>query len=361
MTLSGKAAYSHSKGKSLNLCKERWLFLVEDNQSQTQSPRFRQPILPVLPGRIDKSSTVSCLPISTGVLQGDTRLQQIELLIQDVAVLKGFRNFSENVYHLKIYSDRFVKVDPQLEYVVRPLMDIKEIKIVDLQDRGILVDRHIASLNLDVILKLSEFASSQDEMEVSEWLSIAMTIYFLHEMVHSSQGIPRHEDVQAMKSVNQTSGRRMMVEFDLRSDYLAAHTLSILETFRQNEFYTIPGYEKNMYLIWCKVCRGMLQAFHKPISSRKDKLRRIFGYLLTAHVLCESYKGISPIALKGELLPEWSQNKDKITITSNHRPYVLGQSVCHISMKKILRLILRGDYDAAQDSIALLWKTLPKY
>ncbi|OUC15375.1 MAG: hypothetical protein B0A82_07200 [Alkalinema sp. CACIAM 70d] len=243
------------------------------------------------------------------------------------------------------------------------MLDIKHIVIADIQDRGIVVERTIAYLNLNVFLKLADFAL-QDRMHLEpyssdDWLSLALSIYFLHEITHISQGIPRHEDVQAIKSINQTSGIRLLVELDLRSDYLAARTLSILETFRENGSYNGSLYEEHFYLIWCKVCRGMLKTFSKP-SSREDKIRRIFGYLLMSCVIKNSYLHRSPIKLSGELLPDWTPDLKSLSISTNRQPWITRESVDPIKMQEIQCLILEAQYDDAEEKIANIWRNLPK-
>jgi hypothetical protein len=194
-------------------------------------------------------------------------------------------------------------------------------------------------------------------------LGKALTIYFLHEITHSSQGIPSHEDVQAMKSVNRTSGNRLLLEFDLRSDYLAANTLSMIETLMQNSSfnYNRKIHSDELYQMWCVVRRGMMYAFPRNRDSklRKTQVRRIFGHLLMSHILKQKYYHKVPFLLDGELLPDWSSGSDKLSIASNQQPWIIGARVDPISMRKIERLIQSSCFDDAEAEIAVLWRGLP--
>jgi hypothetical protein len=326
------------------------------------------PPLPLGDTSSESPGSVHLLPIDAEWENLDEiSYRQLMHLSQKRCVIGALNYFARNVSYLKVYHARFSRLDARTEDVVRPILDIQKIVISDIQDRGILVERKIAYLNLRVFIELANFALKNSwesaGLEPHSWLSIALSIYFFHEITHSSQGIPKHEDVKAVKAVNQTSGKRLLVELDLRSDYLAAHTLSILETFQECGSHNFSTYDKWFNTVWCKVCRGMLESFSNLNSgnnSRKDKVRRVFGFLLMAHLFHESYSHRSPIRLNEELLPDWSPAMDRLSIESARQPWIRGEKVDPTLMKKIRRLIIQCKYDAAEEAIVALWKGLPK-
>jgi hypothetical protein len=340
------------------------LRLVEDRlitSEELQSRGFQSPTLPPMLKHSGRTVHIRLLPIDLSV-EGLDAVQsaEIEQLCQNSTIALAIQHFSANVAYLKAYQARLTALDERIEGVIRPILDMTGIVIRDLDECGMAINLRTISLNLNVFCKLAAFSLHQTDIIPDEWLGMALTVYFLHEINHSSQGIARYEDVKAVKSVNQTSGKRLILELDLRSDYLAAHTLSVLMTLRKSPSYNIKIYEDSFYFVWCKVCRGMLETFSIRKTSRKDKVRRIFGYFLMAHVLRESYQHNSPIKLNGELLPDWDSKMTKLSIQSNRQPWIHGAPVDSTIMRKIHRLIWNEDYDQAENEISRIWRTLPK-
>jgi hypothetical protein len=339
-----------------------------DNPQLSPLQSVSLPPLPAGDNNVGNAGSTYSLPIYAELEGLDEILRrQLMRLIQETYVIDSLKCFARNVGYLKVYHARFGKLDARTEDVFRPILDIQQIVISDIQDQGILVERKIAHLNLKIFIELANFALKNAwqsaGLEPHCWLSIALSVYFFHEITHSSQGIPKHEDVKAVKAVNQTSGKRLLVELDLRSDYLAAHTLSILETFQECGSHNFSTYDKWFNTVWCKVCRGMLESFSNLNSgnnSRKDKVRRVFGFLLMAHLFHESYSHRSPIRLNEELLPDWSPAMDRLSIESARQPWIRGEKVDPTLMKKIRRLIIQCKYDDAEEAIVTLWKGLPK-
>ncbi len=286
-------------------------------------------------------------------------LQDIEQVEKLILLKSGIQIFSENITFLRDYHSRFTNFN-ELQGIIKSILQYgSEITIKPLGEKGIILQRKASYINLEVILKLAEFALESCDLNVERWFGMAMTIYFLHEISHDSQGFAKYENVKAVKSINQNFGRSTFVELDLRSDYLAARTLSVLETFRVCGPYNDKIYRDHLYLIWCKVCRGMLETFSRKGNSRKDKIRRIFGYLLMSHCIQDSYRGV-PFSLTGELVPNWNTTWTEFSVKTNDFFLIPGVKVEKRIMRKIHRLISNGEYDLAQESIVELWRSIPK-
>ena len=302
------------------------------------------------------------------ILQNSERLVPIYLehepqdieQVRKLSRLKlGIQIFSENIAFLRDYNARFTNFK-ELEGIIRSILEYgSEITIKPLGEKGIVLQRKASYINLEVILKFAGFALENCDLDAERWFGMAITIYYLHEISHDSQGFAKHENVKAIKSINQHLGRHAFVELDLRSDYLAARTLSILETFRGSGPYNDKAYRDHLYLIWCKVCRGMLETFSRKGHSRKDKVRRVFGYLLMSHCIQKSYRG-APFSLTGELVPNWNTTWTEFSVKTNDFFLIPGVQVERRIMRKIHKLISDGKYDLAQENIVELWRTIPK-
>lgn len=73
-----------------------------------------------------------------------------------------------------------------------------------------------------------------------------------------------------------------------------------------------------------------------------------------------TYHQKSPFILDAELVPDWSRHANMLSIKFGEKYWIPGEAVDCNLMRKIQRLILKGDYDLAENSISDLWYTLPK-
>jgi hypothetical protein len=273
----------------------------------------------------------------------------------------GLEYFSKMITFLKDHLLRINKFDSQLEGITKSVAEYSSsIYIQPLDDEGIVLRNRASILNRMCVLKLCAHAFRQNNCTPSRWFGTALTIYFLHEISHDSQGFGRYQDVQQLKKINQHDGRSIFTALDLRSDYLAGRMFSLLETLKLEGSYNQKTYHENLYFSWCKVSRGMLDLFATRNTSRKDKIRRTFGYLLMGICIKNTYHQKSPFILDSELVPNWSRHANMLSIKFGEKYWISGEAVDCNLMRKIQRLILKGDYDLAENSISDLWYILPK-
>ncbi len=324
---------------------------LSDSHNNNSSPK-----LPFLSSNHEERMVEICFSSSHLNQEQIERLTQLSHVTHpDNAALK---KFSGNIGYIKNNVGRFINYDPQIGGIVRVIEgDVSRIIIASINDKGIEISKKDCYLNLDVFLSLAEFAHQSVDIP-DEWLGMALSIYFFHEVNHASQGIARHEDVKAVKSINEAYGRKIITALDLRSDYLAAHTMAILSTLRCGAF-SRPLYKENFYKIWCHVCRGTLQAFPSKHRLRKGDIQRILGYLLMSHLIKDSSHKNSPLFIEGELLPDWCRDMTRINISMNQRPWISGLEVDPRNMQQAINSIRKGEYDQAEEEVGSILRCLP--
>lgn len=257
------------------------------------------------------------------------------------------RQIQRCAYKLSQIDHRTEDITRPLEYyfcgvVFEPLGD-KSLKVND--------PNRTLSLNVEVITCLTHTVPKKLIHE-------AILVFLCHEVSHISQRLGSYEDVQRMKEVDLEAGRQRMREFDLRSDFLAVHTLSLFYNIKQYGVYNTEGYIHWLHHLWNKACREMLGVF--PIDRRKDKLQRVFGYLLMSNLIADAHLGHYPLEFRAELCPDWSSQLDILSICSNGYPLVPSSKVDPELMQKILDDISTGSYDSASSGIRDIYKHLPR-
>ncbi|MBD2099118.1 hypothetical protein H6F90_29070 [Trichocoleus sp. FACHB-591] len=263
---------------------------------------------------------------------------------------KVLRKLKTNVCKIVKYASKLSKIDFQTEEVTKPLVHYSNGIIFEaLGEAGHKPNdwNLTISLNLEVIERLIEQIPKQ-------LLDKALLVFLCHESSHISQNLKRYEDVQRMKDVDLDLGRKRMGELDLRSDFLATHTLSCF--FSKSIYNT--AYIEEFYNIWTKVGRAMLNAF--PCSKREDKQQRVFGYLLMSNLISDAYINDRPLGFNAELWPVWKPSLDWLSIYSNGKPFVAGSPIEPALMEKVLTNISAGEYDVAAAGIRELWDYLPR-
>lgn len=269
-------------------------------------------------------------------------------------------HLNQKVKQLLQRAEALELIDPITAKVLRPLQ----------QYRGLILFKSFGTdgpslkandfnktifLNLDAV-NLIKGCVDKDEV------CFALMLFLCHEVSHISQGLKDYKDVQGMKKVDEESARDRMGELDLRSDFWAAHTLSLFYSLHQNfETYDQTKYIRWLHKIWCEICPKMLNAF--PNSDRTDKQQRIFGFLLMSILIKRTYirNNCRTLEFKSELWPCWSKDLEYLSIYSNGEPFIPpGSSVDKQLMLEILQLISSNNYDAAEAAIENLWKQVPK-
>jgi len=268
----------------------------------------------------------------------------------------------EKIYLLRKYAPDLSKIDPCTEKITNPLKHYTNGIIFEHLEGGSLhVDNGdcTLSLNLEVVVKMAETVPKQFPSDApQQWLRMACLVFLLHETSHISQKLMKHEDVQRMKKVDMNVGRERMGELDLRSDFLAVHTLSLLQTFHEEKTYNHRKYIRWFYEIWCGICRTMLEVF--PSNRRKDKQQRIFGYLLMSKLIRDAHLSNYPLEFNGELWPVWNDSLEWLSIYSQCEPLISGCTVDSVLMMRILEDISIGNYDNALPKLDELWRCLPR-
>ncbi|HEY9861307.1 MAG TPA: hypothetical protein V6D16_17540, partial [Candidatus Obscuribacterales bacterium] len=252
------------------------------------------------------------------------------------------------------HSRKLSEIDPQTEEITKPLDHYSNGIIFEpLGDDGHLPnDSHrTISLNSKAIIQLTEKVPKQ-------WLPISLLVFLCHEASHISQRVKYREDVQRMKGVGKDIGEKRMGELDLRSDFLAAHTLSLFFMLHDRKTYNRREYVKWFYEMWHKVCKAMLDAF--PANPREDKQQRVFGYLLMSNLISDAYISNYPLEFEAELWPVWGDSLDWLSIYSSGNPLLSGSPVNPNLMEQILNNISTGEYDVAAAKIRKLWRQLPR-
>jgi hypothetical protein len=285
----------------------------------------------------------------------------LELIqIKNNEVLPGYLDrkvlelFAQKVVCLLQWAPELSKIDPRIEEVTRPLQHYSNKIIFEPTGEASLKvneERRTLSLNSDVLGHLTEKIPKH-------WLHIALVIFLFHEATHISQGLKSHEDVQKFKKANEFSGSARISAMDLSSDFLAAHTLSLLLTFTDEKSYNMRKYIRWLYEIWCQVCRAMLDS--RPNISHKGKQQRIFGHLLMANLITNSYLRNHPLAFGAELWVDWNSQLNWLSVTSGGKFLVTGSSVEPTLMADVLGMISLGNYDEAASGIAKIWENLPR-
>lgn len=165
-------------------------------------------------------------------------------------------------------------------------------------------------------------------------------IFSLHEISHISQGFESFQDVKLIKLI---CGSSRMGYFDLQSDYLATHTLSLFRSINSKEGYRENTYLKYLYEFWCELGLSLLEVF--PAKANIGKQKRTLGYAIMYHLIKRRYLGITDINLESELWPEWNDGLDSLIIFGKNGKI---WSCCHPLppnlMKNILNLISSCKY-----------------
>ncbi|MBW4692053.1 MAG: hypothetical protein KME27_09825 [Lyngbya sp. HA4199-MV5] len=305
----------------------------------------------------DVGGTEPCIQLKTETISETLREELLAIKVEE----KAWSILSQNILYVKQHAGYLLKHDQRLEAVTKPLTAYGQIILFEsLGEAGMAPSDSSISLNLNVIAKLAKHALVQKELQPDQWLGLACTIFLFHEISHCSQRLICHEDVQAMKSVNLPSGRLIMAELDLLSDYLAAHALSIVSTLKANDgVFNTKIYYEHLYIIWCQVCKGMLEVFSLKGERKKNKFRRAFGYLLMSNLISDTYLRSCPLGLSEELFPDWNKSLDRLSIRSGRQPWINGACVNPILMRQALNALSRGDLESASSGIRKIWQSLP--
>ena len=252
------------------------------------------------------------------------------------------------------FSDRLMRMDEQSKEVLIPLSEYKNgVSFGHIGDAGIKWNEHSKKiiLNFNVVRKISQLVDK-------EHLHLALMVYLCHEVSHLSQNIKSHNDVIRMKMTDLDDARDRVGELDLRSDFLAVHTISLLLTLHNKGENNQKVYVAWFHKIWNDLCRKMLATFSKV--SRLDKKKRVFGHLLMSYLIREAYLKNKPLEFDAELWPVWSQNLDRLTLYSKGRVFNAGSPVDAVIMQEALEKIEFGEYSNAEALIGTLWNSFPR-
>lgn len=263
---------------------------------------------------------------------------------------KVLSKLNSNVRKIVQRAPKLSRIDIRTEEVTKPLVHYSNGIIFEPTGKA---GHQADDQNLTISLN-SEVIEHLVEQIPKELLDKALLVFLCHEASHISQNLKRYEDVQRMKDVDLNLGRKRMGELDLRSDFLAAHTLSC---FFSKSIYN-SAYIEEFYNIWTKVGRAMLDAF--PCSRREDKQQRVFGYLLMSNLISDAYVNDRPLEFNAELWPVWKPSLDWLSIYSNGKPFVAGSPIEPTLMEQVLTNISTGKYDAAAAGVRELWCYLPR-
>ena len=271
---------------------------------------------------------------------------------------------AEQIGLLKKNASKLSEIDSLTEKVTKPLETCCKAILFELIDNGSSLQHNneinsLLSVNLSTVLKITKYISERVPQEaLKNTLGLALTTFLCHEISHVSQGIKHYESVRRMKSVDEIHGRKRLGELDLRSDFLAAHTLSYCLALKGKNFPSQDKYIKNLYTIWCTVCRLMIDVF--PSCERVDKQQRVFGYLLMSNCIRHAYESDHPLEFKAELWPDWNSSLDKLAFYSGGNLIYPGSPVDPSVMHQVLDDISQGRYDRAGDGIEIIWKHYPR-
>jgi hypothetical protein len=190
----------------------------------------------------------------------------------------------------------------------------------------------------------------------SDSLVDALALFGLHEASHVYQGFKEYADVGRMKVI---TGSELMGQYDLTSDFLAAHTLSLLYTLQKEGVYNEEAYIGNFYKLWCEMGKNLQNIF--PAGNKPAKQQRVFGSLLMANLTEVAYLRGHPLAFNSALWPKWSDSLDQLMIFGkNNNIWLLPTSVDPLLMKQILSAISTGNHSDALFLIQEVLRCLPK-
>jgi len=209
--------------------------------------------------------------------------------------------------------------------------------------------RKILICGLESCQKIVSIISSESVID-------ALTLFCWHEASHVWQGFTEYPDVRKIKAI---TGSEEMGKYDLTSDFLAAHTLSLLYTLQQAGSYNEEVYIENFYKLWCDLGDQLLNAF--PAGQNPVKQQRVFGSLLMANLATDAYLRGTPLRFNSSLWPKWSDSLDQLMIFGkNNNIWMLPFPVEPTLMKQILDAIAIGEYITALALIEKLLKILTK-
>lgn len=155
------------------------------------------------------------------------------------------------------------------------------------------------------------------------------------------------------------TGSELMGKYDLTSDFLSAHTLSILYTLQKERDYNEEAYIENFYKLWCEIGKNLQNVF--PAGNKPAKQQRIFGFLLMTNLTEVAYLRGHPLAFNSALWPKLSDSLDQLMIFGkDNNIWLIPTSIDSLLMKQILSAISTGNHSDALFLIRELLRCLPK-
>lgn len=253
-------------------------------------------------------------------------------------------------------APRLSKIDICIEEITAPLAHYsKEVILEPLGREGPSFRTNDAnrtiSLNRGTVLDLAKTVPKV-------YLVDALLIFLCHEVAHIAQGLKNYEDVQRFKRTSETLGRERVGELDLRSDFLAVHTLSLHSTLKQVGENNPQEYVKWFHKLWNRICIEMLNAF--PAEQRIDKQQRVFGFLLMSNLTRDAHLKHCPLEFNREMWPVWNESLDCLSISSCGKIILPGSPVEPQLMKRIIQSISKRRYEVAAEGINQLWSSIPR-
>lgn len=237
--------------------------------------------------------------------------------------------------------------DPRIEPVVNTI--VRHPNIIWAEDLGdscfsISSETKTLMFNQSSILKIWDCVPPEFAEEM-------LFSFIIHELNHLSQGFRDFKDVSKLKQI---SGSSKMAHFDLQSDFISAHMLSLLQTFEERGMYCQETYRDHLHHIWCEIGNFSVGIF--PTDRDRGKQQRVLGWALTSNVIATSNANKSLLELDSELWPEWSEDLDLLVVYGRNGK--IWRSPSHIDtslMKELLNSISLG---CCQDILSLSSKLI---
>lgn len=260
--------------------------------------------------------------------------------------------FNERRKQLLALASAILAIDSRTEAVIKPLRVFSNgFCFEPLGDAGCQPChlRKILICSLESCKKIVSLLPSESVID-------ALTLFAWHEASHVWQGFTEYPDVRKIKAI---TGSEEMGKYDLTSDFLAAHTLSLLYTLQQAGSYNEEVYLENFYKLWCVLGDQLLNAF--PAGQNPVKQQRVFGNLLMVNLTKDSYLRGTPLRFNSSLWPKWSDSLDQLMIFGKNNN--IGMLPCPVEptlMKQIINSIAIGEHSTALDLIEKLLRILTK-
>lgn len=265
------------------------------------------------------------------------------------------------IYQLRKYASQLRRIDPRTESITRQFsaypngVIFEPLPVQEGNIRANDVDGTL-SFNLETIVKLGDAVRGCPNTAPHQtWMRLACTVFVFHEASHLSQGLGKYRDIKRIKNVDTASIR--LGELDLRSDFIAAKTLSLLNILQSDEPNSQQEYIAWLHRIWCILGKALLQAF--PAGKKRVKQQRVFGYLLMASIIHDAFSSDRALEFKAELWPEWNDSFTHLTIWSDGNLNI-SRAVDSDLLRRILDEISAGDYGAAFSDVRSLYGSLPR-